>query len=117
MTGHLSPSTARPFPETLQEAELFGYEKGAFTGADKKQVGRFEQADGGTLFLDEVAELSEALQAKLLRAIQDHAFHRVGGREEIRSDFRLLTATHKRLDEEVRAGRFSRRLLLQSGGI
>jgi DNA-binding NtrC family response regulator len=93
-------------PETLQESELFGHERGAFTGANQRRVGRFEQAHGGTLFLDEIAELSLALQAKLLRVLQERVFARVGGSQEVRSDFRLVTATHKNLADEVAAGRF-----------
>jgi two-component system, NtrC family, response regulator HydG len=93
-------------PETLQEAELFGHEKGAFTGALTRRAGRLEQADGGTLFLDEVAELSLSLQAKLLRALQERRFCRVGGSVEVASDFRLVTASHKDLALEVAAGRF-----------
>jgi len=92
--------------EHLQESELFGHEKGAFTGAQSQHKGRFEQADGGTIFLDEVGELSLAAQAKLLRALQERSFHRVGGRHEVRSDFRLIVATHRDLSEETRAGRF-----------
>jgi DNA-binding NtrC family response regulator len=93
-------------PETLQESELFGHEKGSFTGATSKRLGRFELADKGTLFLDEVGELSLPLQAKLLRVLQDNTFQRVGGSQEIRSDFRLVAATHKDLTREVREGRF-----------
>ncbi len=93
-------------PESLQESELFGHEKGAFTGADARRIGRFEQADGGTMFLDEVAELSPALQAKLLRVLQEKRVSRVGGTSEIASDFRLVAATHRHLTEEVEAGRF-----------
>jgi DNA-binding NtrC family response regulator len=93
-------------PDTLQESELFGHEKGSFTGATGKRLGRFELADKGTLFLDEVAELSLPLQAKLLRVLQDSTFQRVGGSQDIRSDFRLVTATHKDLAREVREGRF-----------
>jgi DNA-binding NtrC family response regulator len=93
-------------PESLQESELFGHEKGAFTGADRRRVGKFEQADGGTLFLDEVGELSPSLQAKLLRAIQERAFQRVGGNAEIQSDFRLLAATHRDLLALSREGTF-----------
>ncbi len=93
-------------PETLQESELFGHEKGAFTNASARRVGRFEQADGGTLFLDEVAELSLSLQAKLLRALQERSFYRVGGTTEVRSRFRLISATHRDLAGEVREGRF-----------
>jgi DNA-binding NtrC family response regulator len=93
-------------PETLQESEIFGHEKGAFTGAVQRHIGKFEQADGGCLFMDEVAELSLTLQAKLLRAIQEKRFHRVGGSTQVRSDFRLIAATHRALLDEVRSGRF-----------
>jgi two-component system, NtrC family, response regulator HydG len=93
-------------PETLQESELFGHERGAFTGATARYRGRFEQANGGTLFLDEVAELAQPLQAKLLRVLQDRRFHSVGGYGEIRSDFRLIAATHQDLAAEVRQGSF-----------
>ena len=93
-------------PDTLQESELFGHEKGSFTGATGKRLGRFELADKGTLFLDEVGELSLPLQAKLLRVLQDNTFQRVGGSQEIHSDFRLVAATHKDLAREVREGRF-----------
>ncbi len=93
-------------PEGLLESELFGHEKGAFTGAVGKRIGCFEQADGGTLFLDEVGELSQPLQAKLLRVLQYRTFQRVGGTTEVRSDFRLLAATHRDLAADVREGRF-----------
>lgn len=93
-------------PETLQEAELFGHEKGAFTGAQTRRIGRLEQAHQGTLFLDEIAELSLSLQAKLLRALQERRFTRVGGTQEVESDFRVVTASHKDLAAEVSAGRF-----------
>ncbi|OIP43176.1 MAG: hypothetical protein AUK47_03120 [Deltaproteobacteria bacterium CG2_30_63_29] len=93
-------------PETLQESELFGFEKGAFTGAEQRRIGRFEEADQGTLFLDEVGELSLGLQAKLLRAIQERAFSRVGGNKEIRSNYRLLVATHQPLQSLVAQGKF-----------
>ncbi|MFQ5789059.1 MAG: sigma-54-dependent transcriptional regulator [Acidobacteriota bacterium] len=93
-------------PETLQESELFGHEKGAFTGATARLPGRFEMARGGTLFLDEVADLSLAVQAKLLRVLQDQSFYRVGGTSEIQSDFRLIAATNRILGDEVKAGRF-----------
>ncbi|MFN3198310.1 MAG: sigma-54-dependent transcriptional regulator [Bradymonadia bacterium] len=94
------------FPPSLIEAELFGHEKGAFTGATHRRAGCFERADGGTIFLDEVAELDLSVQAKLLRVLQERAFCRVGGVKEIRSDFRLLTATHKHLSQAVVAGEF-----------
>jgi DNA-binding NtrC family response regulator len=93
-------------PETLQESELFGHEKGAFTGASDRRVGRFEQADGGTLFFDEVGELSPGLQAKLLRVLQERRFTRVGGGSELDVDVRVLCATHRNLRDEVAAGRF-----------
>jgi len=93
-------------PESLQESELFGHEKGSFTGAHAQRTGRFEEANHGTLFLDEVAELSLPLQAKLLRVLQERCFTRVGGNQLVQSDFRLVTATHKKLSDEVKAGRF-----------
>jgi DNA-binding NtrC family response regulator len=109
-----SPRKSGPFvalncaaiPEALQESELFGHEKGAFTGAIGRRLGKFELADKGTLLLDEIGELSLGLQAKLLRVLQDSTFQRVGGSQELRSDFRLVTATHKDLAREVREGRF-----------
>jgi transcriptional regulator with PAS, ATPase and Fis domain len=93
-------------PETLLEAELFGHEKGAFTGAIRERKGRFELANHGTLFLDEVADLGPAVQAKLLRALQEKEFERVGGTQTIKTDVRLISATRKRLEDEVLAGRF-----------
>jgi len=93
-------------PESLQESEFFGHEKGAFTGAVERRKGRFELANGGTLFLDEVGELSPALQAKLLRVLQERVFQRVGGTQDVSSDFRLLVATHRDLAEEARRGTF-----------
>lgn len=93
-------------PETLQDSEFFGHEKGAFTGASQPRAGRFETAHGGTLFLDEVAELSLGLQAKLLRVLQERKFERVGGNKTLQSDFRLVTASHCDLAEMARDGRF-----------
>jgi DNA-binding NtrC family response regulator len=93
-------------PENLQESQLFGHEKGAFTGATERRIGSFEAADGGTLFLDELGDLSPEAQAKLLRAIQERRFTRVGGTKEIRSDFRLMAATHRDLEEMVSDGTF-----------
>jgi DNA-binding NtrC family response regulator len=93
-------------PETLLESELFGHEKGAFTGAERRRLGRFESASGGTLFLDEIAELSPALQVKLLRALEERQIERLGGNEAVPIDVRLLAATNRNLREEIAAGRF-----------
>ena len=92
--------------ESLLESELFGHERGAFTGAVSSKKGRFELADGGTLFLDEIGELSPSLQVKLLRVLQDKVFERVGGVRQVSVNFRLIAATNKQLKEEVRIGRF-----------
>ena len=108
---HHSPRAGKPFvrvncaalPETLVETELFGHERGAFTGAQARRKGKFEQADGGTLFLDEIGELSPSTQAKLLRVLQGREFERLGGNETVRVDVRLITATNK--DLETGAGR------------
>jgi Nif-specific regulatory protein len=109
-----SPRSERAFvalncaaiPESLIESELFGHEKGAFTGAGALHAGRFEQADGGTLFLDEVGELSLAAQAKLLRAIQERQFERLGGRKTVTVDVRLVAATNRDIERMVRGGEF-----------
>ena len=92
--------------ENLLESELFGHEKGSFTGADRRREGHFANADGGTLFLDEIGEISAAMQVKLLRVIQEREFQRVGGEQSIRVDVRLVAATNKNLQAEVEAGRF-----------
>ena len=92
--------------ETLLESELFGYEKGAFTGADTQHKGRFEVADGGTIFLDEIGEINQATQIKLLRVIQEKAFERVGGTQRINVDVRIVAATNRNLEDEVKNGRF-----------
>ncbi|HKY36720.1 MAG TPA: sigma-54 dependent transcriptional regulator [Polyangiaceae bacterium] len=110
----LSQRSAAPFvtlqcaalAESLLESELFGHEKGSFTGADKKRIGRFEQANGGTLFLDEIGEIPMATQIKLLRVLQERTFERVGGNETISVDVRVVAATNKDLAEEVREKRF-----------
>jgi transcriptional regulator with PAS, ATPase and Fis domain len=110
----LSPRSARPFyavnvaalPETLLEAELFGHEKGAFTGAEARKIGLFEQASGSTLFLDEVGELKRDLQVKLLRTLQEREILRVGGTERVRVDVRFVAATNQDLERAVREGRF-----------
>jgi DNA-binding NtrC family response regulator len=93
-------------PEQLLESELFGHEKGAFTGADRRRVGKFEQCDGGTLFLDEIGDMPLATQAKILRLLQDQEFVRVGGEESIRTDVRLLAATHRDLKQWSDQGKF-----------
>jgi len=93
-------------PETLLESELFGHEKGSFTGADRLRIGRFEQADGGTLFLDEIGEISQSLQAKLLRILEDKAFERVGGNRTIHVDVRVIVATNRDLEALIEAGKF-----------
>ncbi|MFQ5510188.1 MAG: nif-specific transcriptional activator NifA [Leptospirillia bacterium] len=109
-----SPRADAPFvtincsalPETLLESELFGHEKGAFTGAVSTRRGRFEMAHGGTLFLDEIGDISLTTQVKLLRVIQEMAFERVGGNETIEVDVRIITATHRNLEERIRDGEF-----------
>lgn len=94
------------FNENLIESELFGSEKGAYTGAEKRRKGRFELADGGTIFFDEIGELSLNMQTKLLRVLQEKTFERVGGSETIQSNFRLISATNADLKQEIEAGRF-----------
>jgi two-component system nitrogen regulation response regulator GlnG len=93
-------------PENLLESELFGHEKGAFTGADRRRAGKFEQCDGGTIFLDEIGDMPLSLQAKMLRLLQDQAFQRVGGSETIRTNVRLIAATHRDLKAESQTGKF-----------
>jgi two-component system response regulator HydG len=93
-------------PDTLLESELFGYEKGAFTGAAMRKPGRFELADGGTLFLDEIGDMPRPLQVKLLRVLQEGEFERLGGTKTIRVDVRIITATNRDLASEVKAGNF-----------
>ena len=109
-----SPRKDKPFvivhcaalSDTLLESELFGYEKGAFTGADSQHKGRFEVADGGTIFLDEIGEINPATQVKLLRVIQEKAFERVGGTQPVSVDVRIVAATNRNLEEEVQNGKF-----------
>src|SRR5690606_27862281 len=110
----LSPRRGMPFiavncaaiPDTLLESELFGHEKGAFTGAAERRLGRFELADDGTIFLDEVGEMTPATQAKLLRVLQTRSFFRVGGTQPIRVNVRVVAATKQSLKEEVQLGNF-----------
>jgi two-component system nitrogen regulation response regulator GlnG len=114
-----SPRARRPFvalntaaiPAELLESELFGHEAGAFTGANKRHVGRFEQADSGTLFLDEIGDMPLPLQTRLLRVLAEGEFFRVGGRELIRVDVRVIAATHQALEQLVADGRFRADLL------
>ncbi len=111
---HHSARRSRPFlaincaaiPDTLLESELFGHEKGAFTGADTRRIGKFEQCQGGTLFLDEVGDIPLGTQVKLLRALQDNAFQRLGGAEVIKCDVRIIAATHQALDRLIEERRF-----------
>jgi DNA-binding NtrC family response regulator len=93
-------------PETLLESELFGHEKGAFTGADRRRIGKFEQCNSGTIFLDEVGDMPLAAQAKLLRVLQEQSFERIGGNETVRTDVRLIAATHRDLKAWLEEGRF-----------
>jgi DNA-binding NtrC family response regulator len=105
-SGPLVKVNCAAIPETLLESELFGHEKGAFTGAVAQRIGRFEVAKDGTIFLDEVADMSPPLQAKLLRVTQEGRFHRVGSSTELQTNARILAATNRILEEEVKAGRF-----------
>jgi two-component system nitrogen regulation response regulator GlnG len=111
-----SPRAGAPFialnmaaiPRDLMESELFGHEKGAFTGANSRREGRFEQANGGTLFLDEIGDMPAETQTRLLRVLADGEFYRVGGHVALRTDVRIIAATHQDLEELVRRGRLSR---------
>jgi DNA-binding NtrC family response regulator len=104
--GKLIKINCAAIPENLLESELFGHEKGSFTGASAMRIGRFEEADGGTIFLDEITEMSPGLQAKLLRVTQDGKFQRIGSNREIRTNARILAASNRDLEAEVKAGRF-----------
>ncbi len=105
-SGPLVKVNCAAIPETLLESELFGHEKGAFTGSVAQRIGRFEVANNGTIFLDEVADMSPPLQAKLLRVTQEGRFNRIGSNTELRTNARILAATNRRLEEEVKTGRF-----------
>ncbi|MBL8796244.1 MAG: sigma-54-dependent Fis family transcriptional regulator [Planctomycetia bacterium] len=115
---HHSPRSAAPFlaincaaiPESLLESELFGHERGSFTGADRRRIGKFEQAHGGTLFLDEIGDMTPATQAKVLRLLQEQRFERVGGNETVQTNVRVLAATNQNLEALVAAGRFRKDL-------
>ena len=114
MLHSASPRASRPFlkvncaalPSELVESELFGYERGAFTGAFKSKLGKFDMADGGTIFLDEIGDMDYRLQAKLLQVLQDQEFHRLGGSDTIRVNVRVMAATHSDLEKGIREGRF-----------
>jgi two-component system, NtrC family, nitrogen regulation response regulator GlnG len=111
---HYSGRAAKPFlaincaaiPEALLESELFGHEKGSFTGADRRRIGKFEQCDGGTLFLDEIGDMTPLTQTKILRVLQDGQFERVGGNETLRADVRVVAATNRDLGKLIEAGQF-----------
>lgn len=103
-------------PENLLESELFGHEKGAFTGADRRRIGKFEQCNGGTIFLDEIGDMPLSLQAKMLRLLQEQSFERVGGNETIRTDVRLIAATHHNLSNDSTEGRFRSDLYYRLSG-
>jgi len=103
--------------DSLLESELFGYEKGAFTGATKRSIGKFEAANGGTLFLDEVCDMSLTMQAKFLRALDDGKFYRVGGAQLIQSDVRIVSATNKQVGREVKCKNFRSDLLFRICGL
>jgi len=100
------PVNCGAIPAELLESELFGHEKGAFTGAISSRIGRFELADGGTVFLDEIGEMSQILQVKLLRVLQERSFERIGGSKTVNVDVRVISATNQNLEDAVRTGRF-----------
>lgn len=104
-------------PDALLESELFGHEKGAFTGADTRRIGKFEQCDGGTIFLDEIGDMALAVQAKVLRLLQEQRFERVGGNETIQTDVRIITATNRNLEEMVERGDFRTDLMYRLNGV
>ncbi|HEV2454596.1 MAG TPA: sigma-54 dependent transcriptional regulator [Verrucomicrobiae bacterium] len=105
-SGPLIKVNCAAIPETLLESELFGHERGSFTGAHAQRIGRFEEASSGTIFLDEIAEMSPALQAKLLRVTQDGRFQRIGSNKEVQTAARIIAASNRNLEDEVKSGRF-----------
>jgi two-component system, NtrC family, response regulator AtoC len=111
------PVNMAAIPKELVESELFGYEKGAFTGAQNKKIGRFEEANGGTLFLDEIGEMDLNIQSKLLRVLQEKELIRLGGTTKVKLDFRLVVATHKNLADEVKKGNFREDLYYRIVGL
>ena len=122
---HYSQRASSPFlaincaalPEPLLESELFGHEQGAFTGAVRRRIGKFEQMNGGTIFLDEIGDMSAAIQAKALRLLQDQQFERVGGSETVRTNVRVIAATNRHLSKLVEEGRFRQDLLYRLNGL
>jgi len=115
--GPFIPINCAAIPEQLFESELFGHERGAYTGANERSIGKIEAADGGTLFLDEIAEMPLSLQVKLLRFLETRRYMRVGGSKKIEADVRLVLATLRPLEQEVRAGRFRADLYYRVQGI
>ena len=121
---HYSRRAKQPFlaincaalPESLLESELFGHEKGAFTGADQRRIGKFEQVNGGTIFLDEIGDMSLSTQAKALRLLQQQQFERVGGNTTIQTDVRIIAATNRDLEAMVAEGRFRQDLYYRLSG-
>jgi len=104
-------------PDNLLESELFGHEKGAFTGAESRRIGKFEQCNGGTLFLDEIGDMAPMVQAKVLRVLQDQRFERVGGNNELKTDVRIITATNRPLEQMVKDGEYREDLLYRLNGV
>jgi two-component system nitrogen regulation response regulator GlnG len=115
-SGRFMAVNCAAIPETLLESELFGHEKGSFTGADNRRIGKFEQCSGGTLFLDEVGDMTPLVQSKMLRVLQDQRFERVGGNESIKTDVRIITATNRDLEEMVEEGKFRPDLFYRLNG-
>jgi len=114
---HFLAINCAAIPESLLESELFGYERGAFTGADRRRIGKFEQSHGGTLFLDEVGDMAPGTQAKILRLLQEGQFERVGGNESIKTDVRIIAATNQDLEKLIEEGRFRKDLYYRLRGV